>query len=278
MLDRPLLPVSAVRQALVVSTGDAGVPSVSPHYDLLTRELVFRFAARLSAGTLYRVELLVPQALGKPGLRAFDGAPLAPGPVPLAFNFVTAGARSRRPASPPVEVEPNCADVAAIFRTACAGGCCHGKLAPAMGLRLGDEDDLVRTALGKVARQTDTGGSIGVPSVSPARFGVAMPILDPGSPATSYLVYKLLLRSENFAPCASGCDAFPALPGADRCLPLSAVERERLREWFVRGEGMPLDPGRTVDGACDDLGVQRHLDCASLRVLTRFLENGTRCD
>ena len=71
-----------------------------------------------------------------------------------------------------------------------------------------------------------------------------MNIVDPGSPATSYLMYKLLQKPENFGPagaeprCVTGYHS----PVSDLdCLPTPPDERVRLREWFVLGDPMPKD-------------------------------------
>ena len=129
----------------------------------------------------------------------------------------------------------------------------------------------------RVAHQTETGSTVGVPFVNPARFGVAMPILDPGNPATSYLFYKLLLSPENLGVCGAGACAFDALPGAQSCVPLPADERERLAAWFVRGEAMPILGHDNSEQGCLPAD-HRSLDCGEMRAITRFIERGARCD
>jgi hypothetical protein len=267
-VDRPLLPSTVIRQNIRVYTGipENAAPFVTPRYDLLTREVNFDFARPLQPKTLYQVEL--------GGLRAFDGAPLADEDATARWSFVTSeGADpALEPAVP--TVEPSCGQVVERLSGSCGGAACHGGDEPAMGLRLETIDDLVRTAIDRVAHQTETGDRVGTPFDAPRRFGVAMPRIEPASPHNSYLVYKLLLLPENAAPCAAAaCAPFAALPGADHCDVLPELERRRLAEWFVLGDPMPLP--RDPSGA-------RHpgstLDCGTLRALTRWIANGARCD
>ncbi len=107
-----------------------------------------------------------------------------------------------------------------------------------MGLDLGSGQGLLGTAISRVAHQTDVEASAGVPTQVPSRFGQGMPIIDPGRPDNSYLVYKLVINRASFGPDPCGASAYSvALAGV--CLPASAAETDRLRDWFVRGEPMP---------------------------------------
>ena len=106
-----------------------------------------------------------------------------------------------------------------------------------MGLDLSSSDGLLATAIREVAHQTETGSTSGIALEEPTRMGVQMPILDPGRPSNSYLLYKLLRNGAIWegAPCATRYQV--AL--ADQCPAPSSAERTRLREWFVRGQSMP---------------------------------------
>ena len=78
---------------------------------------------------------------------------------------------------------------------------------------------------------------------NPSRFGVQMPRIDPGSPGNSYLMYKLLRSPKNFELTGNSdvCVTAHRVPLPDgQCLPPSEAESARLREWFVRGQPMPL--------------------------------------
>jgi hypothetical protein len=136
-----------------------------------------------------------------------------------------------------------------------------------MGLGLGSVEDLQRTAIDRVAHQTEIGSSIGRTLENPIRFGVQMPVIDPGRPANSYLFYKLLSHSENFRPSqASGrCASAYRVEGGQGCFAPEPAEVDRLREWFVRGEPMPI-----VE---DDADPRLTLD--DLRKVQAFLRSGT---
>ena len=272
-LDRPLLPASAVRQSIAVFTGTPGLgsPFLLPEYDLLERRLSYRNTGRLVPNALYQLRLPIARTATDYGLRAFDGAALEPGAVPNELSFFTSATLADNPPAAQFE-EPSCDQIVKLLAGHCAGGCCHGGESPAMGLRLDSWSGLRATAIEQVAHQTETGTTVGVPFTNPARFGVAMPIIDSGSPETSYLVYKLLLSPANLAPCHAGGCAFDALPGAQSCLPLPEQERERLSGRFVQGEPMPL----FSDPACGPAD-NRALDCGEMRALTRWIAGGARC-
>jgi hypothetical protein len=276
-LDRPLLPSTAVRQSVVIYTGSPGVgsPFLQPTYDVVDRQLSFRINGRLEATALYQLRFPIPSSTSGNGLRAFDGAPLQSGRVPNELSFLTSASVAATPTTLPF-VEPTCADVAGLLTSRCAGSCCHGGDQPAMGLRLDSTSGLEATAIERVAHQTETGSTVGVAFVNPSRFGVSMPIIDPGSAATSYLVYKLLLSPDNLDACSEGSCSFDALPGALSCAPFSVQERERLAAWFVQGEAMPIVAPAVPNGACLP-AENRPLDCGAMRALTRWIDRGARC-
>lgn len=273
--DRLLLPATAVRQSIAVSSGpNVGGPFFSPQYDVLERRLIYVPSSELEHKALYRIRLPVAQSASDYGLRAFDGAPLSAGNVPTQFSFVTSDVGGSRVAEPPFP-EPTCDDVSALLAAHCASSCCHGGPSPAMGLRLDSRAGLAATAIGRVAHQSETGNTLGTPFSDPARFGVGMPIIFAGEPASSYLLYKLLLSPQNLEPCQGPSCAFESLPGARTCVPLPSGERERLASWFVVGDAMPIVEAG-VDPACVP-PESRPLHCGEMRALTRFIELGARC-
>jgi hypothetical protein len=178
---------------------------------------------------------------------------------------------------------------------------------PPMQLWLHSPDALSATAIGHVAKQTEVGPRTGVVLQNPLRFGVQMPRIDPGQPGNSYLLYKLLRKPENFSECAVN-QPVPLLPNARRgelflgarcgtlteserlclsdpcgscysvelppgeCIVAPVAERERLHEWFSKGEPMPLD---ALDATCQF--VQRNLTKLDLRVLQRWIADGAQC-
>lgn len=113
-------------------------------------------------------------------------------------------------------------DVVSVLEESCGSGACHGG-ERAAGLSLDDEAGIA-SAVGRVANQTQTGELAWQAEQSPSSLGRAMPIIDPGNPGNSYLLYKVLLNRS--IPAA-------ALAPAD--------ELERLRGTVVVGNPMPIE-------------------------------------
>ena len=242
--DRYLRASSAVRQSIRVYTGDPsnGVGLLRPEYDVVERVVVYRITQFLEPGALYTVEVLSSDDPSGFGFQAYDGAPLEEGAAPLKFNFFTQRNRDWLPQLP-LEPIPSCQRILDIFSNAgCTAGGCHGGSIPSAGLLLDRPESFAKTALNRAARQTEIGAQVGVPLQDPVRFGVQMPIVDPGQPANSYLMYKLLrgefshwLTPHDPGSCSS---RYSVALGPD-CVPPPAAELTRLREWFVRGAAMP---------------------------------------
>jgi hypothetical protein len=130
-----------------------------------------------------------------------------------------------------------------------------------MALRLDSGASLRQTAISRVSREVE-GPRAGVPIVDPARFGVGMPIIDPGSPSSSYLVYKLVSKVENFGSGNAECATAHLVPLPEgTCLPAAAAERARLQDWFVQLDPMP--PGGDALAGVRDL-----------RTLSDFIRSG----
>jgi hypothetical protein len=291
--DRFLDPATVNRQAIRVFTGDpsggASLPPFSVAYDPVERVVQFKIPSgnAFVSHTLYRLELVVPVEPGDAGIRAFDGAPLAEGAVPLSASFFTA----QGPAGSTPPTPPTCDDILEeVFRDPTTGGCssaeCHRGVGNSIGaapegLWLDGRANLRTSAIGRVAHETELGDFAGIPTQNNLRFGVQMPIIDPKNPANSYLLYKLLRQPKNFEPCTAGassplCDGdqddpcvtnYPLIPLADgECLQPSADESTRLREWFVRGDPMPLQRG-----------LERSVRISGLRAVSAFIAAGADC-
>jgi hypothetical protein len=131
-----------------------------------------------------------------------------------------------------------------------------------MGLRLESGSDLRETALHRVARETE-GADVTTPLVDPARFGENMPIVDPGSPALSYLLYKLLVNPLNFETGGGPCTTNHSVRLPNGVCPLATEsERTRLENWFVRLDPMPPE-GAALQGGVPEL-----------RALSEFIRAG----
>ncbi len=239
--DRFLRPSTAIRQSIRITSG-ATTRFLSPDYDLVERVLIYRPSAPLEPGALYTLELLSPTEDNAFGFRAFDGAPLSAAGAPIKIQFRTT--RDETQSAPLAEEPaPDCQTINTIFNTCAASGC-HKSTeddVPRMGLALDPRrpEKWLETAIDKPAHQTEVGATTGLTLTDPERFGVAMPIIDPGRPSSSYLMYKLLRLSENYK---DNQDSFASdryqLPQVDDVQP-SDEEQARLREWFVRGNPMP---------------------------------------
>jgi hypothetical protein len=302
--DRFLNPATVNRQAIQVYTGD---PDFSPSitfevvYDPVERVVEFRVPSGqgFKPQTLYQVVLNVAKDAGDFGLRAFDGAPLAEADVPLHSSFFTGTTGSQ----PPRWLVPTCKTIVkgVLGQTLgnCSGPACHAssgnqvngaaQAGPPYGLMLDDLDSFAESAIRRIAKETELGDeSGGIPAERSSRFGVRMPLLDPRSPGNSYLLYKLFMRRENFEPCPAGAtqtvcrqdpDADPSV-STHADLPLakgetlvpSDDELIRLREWFVRGEPMPLLQ------YLQNQPVQGNVHLQGLRALSLFIATGADCE
>jgi hypothetical protein len=234
---------------------------LEPEYDVVERVVTFRIrgGGHFEPTLLYEVDILA----GEGGFRAYDGAPLAeagsaPG-IPFAdgghrFHYSFRTGTTVSPTPPPTPTAPTCAD---FMRVLSGGTCldCHFMgLDPFMALRLGTAHDLQQTAIGRVAHETDIGPAGGTVLVDPPRFGVGMAIIAPGEPASSYLLYKLLVNSESYSP--DGCTSIhPVALPAGHCISPGQEEISRMQDWFVRlspmppadeGEPLPLPDVRLV--------------------------------
>lgn len=201
--DRYLLPSTVTRQSYVI------VDNTNRPIDSLALKTVYDPVARtvtilgpngpgepwLTPDQVYKLVLPIPtdpkSDLG--GFRAIDRAPLgADQKRELVFR-----------AGPPAhqkQIEPEvdfCADVFPLFFMKCNSPACHGSsTSAASGLFLGSADGVRQTARGRIAHGSNTAGRANTPETTPSLFGANMPIIAPGDPGSSWLVYKLELARE----------------------------------------------------------------------------------
>lgn len=296
--DRFLNPASVSRQAIRLYSGDPSEGPAPPPfevaYDPIERVVEYRMPSgyALQPATLYELELIVADSPESSGMRAFDGAPLAEGDVPLRGVFITGDDQVAQPDDPPPSCDQIVGNADAVFKT-CTGGACHQKGGNVVGelavgeaphaLWLDTPSHFSLSAVSRIAHETETGDqSGGVAAERPPRFGVRMALVDPHNPGGSYLMYKLLRNLGNFEPCPANAGspscATPANPAesAHALLPLaegevitpSVAELERLHEWFVRGDPMPRP-------RADARPLSIHLQ--GLRAVSRFIASGADC-
>ena len=234
--DRWLLPTTAIRQSVSLYTeGTQLGVFLRPDYDVTARSLGFRPDAPLLPDTVYILEFSdADKETNGFGFRSYDGDSLGKS---TRFAFRTAGASGSPPAN---DSEPaaSCREVLiAMAGAGCANAGCHSGNQPRMGLALDTALSLETTAIDHVAHQTESGTEASQRVVSGGRFGVQMPIIDPGRPENSYLIYKLLISrwlNRELGEAAESADAFSA-----DALPTSEIEEARA--WFIGFGAMPPD-------------------------------------
>ncbi len=291
--DRLLNPLTVTRQSVVLrdAAGNAvSAPIVT--YDPVARVVTLQSPAAggspcwLDSGQPYTVTLGVPQGPGDTsGLRSIDGAPLDPsGTLQIGFMTSSPACSSSPPAAPHVDF---CVDLfTPIFQQRCSAPQCHGSPTmvnpqtfpqfpdgmsrPAAGLVLDSAIGIQNTALRRAAQGSNTGPHAGYGSPPGPIFAVDMPIVDPGDPGNSWLLYKTLLApppamsAPDFALVCGGSVIQPApsfediTPGA----PMSNDERARLAN-FIPGREMPYP---TAPGAGDPVPPDKTLDNPTLSI------------
>jgi hypothetical protein len=208
-----------------------------PAYDPVRIEVTYRQRSDnppLLLGDTYELTTYVAIQDGDFGFRTFEGVGLGEEKV---IEFSVQRTQGPWPYDPISKADhfcqgpdPTCTGAACArpvskMLAGCAYAGCHAgdRSTAAEGLMLDTPADLLATAIGYTAHETQEGENGTTPDQSPPRFGRSMPILDPGAAGNSYLLYKLL--------------ANPRVP-----LPvkLSDGERDRVRTQIV--VGMPMPP------------------------------------
>lgn len=268
--DRLLLPSSVLRQSFVIR--DAfGVPVESPIvvYDPVLRVVRIENPRLNQADPSARPWLLDNQpytlTLGVPkpgedtgGFRALDGATLD-AKSKRQWGFVA----RVRPVTSMVQnaaADRFCGHVMPIFRAKCVQ--CHGPSRADMGLDLSSAVAIQRTAWGRLARTTARGSSSTLPTTLAEGFGRDMAIVQPRSPGTSVLLYKVLLAEpaaeSATTPSCGGASFLPRAPVVPYLAGLDPAERGRLGG-LLSGNAMPFSDQGSVPGPGLSLSEQRVL-------------------
>lgn len=277
--DRVLDPASVNRQAaVIIRVGGGPIANPAVAYDPVTR--VLRLSAANASGAPWLTpgqpyELILtdpnePNSIG--GVKALDGATIDhQGLRRIAFfasDEVAESALAARGIDPKVAF---CRDVLPIFQAKCAGSDCHGAPAagapsdrfpdgarrPTAGLVLTTSSGVANTALRKVAEGANTGSRAGLGTTPGRVFGVDLPVIEPGNPAASWLMYKLLLAvpaddiDGGAVPTAARCDGSAGPAPTEAHLPLAPFaaldpeERARFADSMI-GSPMPYpaEPGK----------------------------------
>jgi len=201
----------------------------------------------------YEIVLGVPSDAGEQfTLRAIDGAPLDTGILSRRqFAFLTKAPNLQARRTP----MDFCRDVFPTFAKYC--GDCHSAgqaQAPAAALLLDTGEGVWRTTVGQIAKGANTGGRAGNPGPPPAVFGVDMALVDPGSPGTSWLLYKMMMQGERHPlgwTCAGYRPPAQLVTQGSIASDLDDAERVRLSN-LMTGQAMP-PPGSVSTPSLDEL-------------------------
>lgn len=251
--DRYLLPSTVIRQSiqLVTVAGEPVEPSVV-QYDPVARTVTLSSMAGtkwLVEGQTYRVIAGVPENKDGNGFRSLDGATLE---TPISITFLVGPAKTVV-IDPPVDF---CVDVLPIFSAKCSGSACHSSgdvsrpSVAAASLVLDSSTGVASTALNRASQAANTGASFY--KTAPGKvFGVNMPLVDPGNPGNSWLLYKMLLAPPPasvpaYSPytCAKAppmaTPAAPYTPLAPNALVHPSAQEQAVLQDNVLGREMPF--------------------------------------
>jgi hypothetical protein len=237
--DRLLLPVTVTRQSVFLS--DTRMPPT-----FFTPTLAYDPVARVvritptpdqpfTVGQTYRVQIASPASPSDPtGLHAIDGATLDPALQGKPVEFpVAAGAMP--PAAPPTV--SFCTLTVPIISSCATISGCHFQY-PALGLVLRGSA-IKTTAIGRVAEEANWGAFSHAQPVS-RFFGQDMPIVDPGDPGNSWLLYKTLMATPSATALTTTASAH-SVPW----MPLANSERATLAS-MIPGREMPFPVDTTM--------------------------------
>jgi len=279
--DRYINPLTMNRQGIALRDLFGNAPD-SPiiQYDPVTRTASLSNPNPdpqwLTEGATYEISFPIASEAGAFGLRAIDGATMDPATTKIVFTVVPSPDAGATPTPPTIDF---CKDIFPLFSAirndhpnvqgVCSNVHCHGALGgttpnlSAQGLVLNSQEGIRHTAIGVEAAEATT-AALSVPITAQNSFPVGMPIIDPGDPGHSFLIYKLLLTDTNGAPdgtgpgfsytgCGSTTPPFdygpnPHLASADEAFRLSQLVHGRRMPWgdpnattFDTGGGTPLD-------------------------------------
>ncbi len=284
--DRLLSPASATRQAISLRDGVGNFLEPVVTYDPVLRVVSLAAptqgtSAWLTVGATYYVVMNVAAAndtIGNTGPKAIDGATLD---KQVVESFLAAAPVGATPSEDRL-IDP-CNDVMPIFQNWCSNTACHGTppgdgTFPREGLALDSPIGLLNTAIGRASQESNTGPLASLDNPPGKQFGIDMPIIDPGNPGNSWLMYKLLLAPGATAtaqtPLSCGGTAKTPLPTgvsqATKANPdaptvaISASDRAILSE-LVIGNQMPYPPNPPL--AIDELERIRAWIAAGAKVV-----------
>lgn len=265
--DRYINPLTMNRQGIGLRDLFGNAPD-SPiiQYDPVTRTASISNPGKdpnwLIEGATYELSFpIATDEAGSFGLRAIDGATMDPTTPKIAFTVgaaLDAGTTDAGTPPPQVPTIDFCKDIYPLFAAPyanpqeqyvqgmCSNASCHSGSSAATGLRLDLPEGIRHTAIGVEATEATT-AALSVPITAQNSFPVGMPIIDPGDPGHSFLMYKLLLPDVNGAPDGTGAgfsytltcgNVTPAFDYGPNPHLASPDEATRLAQ-YVHGRRMP---------------------------------------
>jgi hypothetical protein len=252
--DRPLSQTSdSPRNYSIASGSIESVAVARARIDPVERAAVLVLDSKLAASTEYRL-IIKSDPDPRYRLTSIEGVGLD---APIVVRLTTGAMPGEVDTNPEFTTADPCGAIK-LLTSKCTGGPCHGatNVAPAMGLSLVTYAAIEATARGKGSALVQTAQHPPPGSVPSNDFPYGLSIVEPGSSARSFLIYKLMMddsREEPFASVAK--DLRRRIPGSEmppRTLaggdpsgfgPLPVDELRQIRRWIDDGAKDCPDPG-----------------------------------
>ncbi len=278
--DRPLASSSESRDNYLLVSGSSGnIAFKRVRVDPVERAVVLAIAdtsvtgpdARLAGNTEYRL-LIKSSDDPRNQLASFEGARLEGQLVVRFTTRAAAGDEENRLDPAPVDA---CESIK-ILSSKCSGERCHGanNVPPAMGLSLVTYEAMSATAIGQRSSLVQTAQTpppgVGAPS---ADFPYGMAIIEKGSSARSFLLYKILIDKRRTATATGSAFTVEDAPGIPGSALTSASDPlvQTANELHRRIPGSEMPPEFLAGGAPSGFGP---LSLSEVRTLRRWIDDG----
>jgi hypothetical protein len=290
--DRFLNPASISPETILLQDSTGTQMQAVINYDPVTLTIALSKPSEstswLTAGQSYQVVLNTSTPSGSLPLQAIDGAKLSQS---VTLPFTVGSMASGSGGEPSMHF---CVDVLPILQNKCAYGPCHvtpqnmgasaafpdGESRPAQGLILDSSIGVASTAVNQTAHGSNTSGTAGELKTLSTPFGIDMPIIDPGSPGNSWLMYKTLLAlppaQDDMIQGVCGPEVTASTFGSDLVSPVTIDERARLSN-FILGREMPY-PTTPSQGEPSANPGDNPLSIQELERVRAWIEQGATVD
>jgi len=278
--DRPLAPSSEFRDNYAIVSGSSGnLAFKRVRIDPVERAAILTLAdttvtgpdVRLAGGTEHRL-VIKSSADPRNHLASYEGAKLEGELVVRFTTRATPGDEENR-----IDPAPSDAcETIKVLSSKCAGAPCHGatKVAPAMGLSLVSYEGIANSAIGQRSTLVQTAQHPPPGSGVAAEFPYGMALIEKGSSARSFLIYKIMMDRERTATLEGTTYKVPEPPGipggavTSKTDPLVSVANDLRRR--IPGSEMPP---RNLPGDPNPSGFGP-LPLSELRLIRRWIDDG----